>query len=240
MGTLSQGNAWVSSCPPLLTPILHRGSDASSLTCSSAVCCDLCLTELHLCKPSTFSTLSCFPGLRFVSSKGERLDIVYGNIRHGIFQPCEKEHVVLLHFHLRHAIMVGKKKFKDIQFFTEVVEASQALDGRLRSDYDQDESHAEEREHKLRIELNKAFKKFVERVEEVASSDPTNRGFSSFDVPQREIGFTGAPFKEMSFIMPCAECLISVVDKPVRHPVPYDLRSSCVYNTAVASPSVLL
>jgi len=140
---------------------------------------------------------------------------VYGNIRHGIFQPCEKEHVVLLHFRLRHAIMVGKKKFEDIQFFTEVVEASQALDGRLRSDYDQDEFHAEERERKMRIELNRAFKKFVERVEEVAGSDPTNRGFSSFDVPQRDIGFSGAPFKEMSFIMPCSACLVSVVDKPV-------------------------
>lgn len=154
-------------------------------------------------------------GLRFVSTKGEKIDIVYGNIRHGIFQPCEKEHVVLLHFHLRHAIMVGKKKFEDIQFFTEVVEASQALDGRLRSDYDQDEFHAEERERKMRIELNRAFKKFVERVEEVAGGDPTNRGFSSFDVPQRDIGFSGAPFKEMSFIMPCSACLISVVDKPV-------------------------
>lgn len=33
-------------------------------------------------------------------------------------QPCESEHTVLLHFHLRNAIMVGKKKYKDIQFFT--------------------------------------------------------------------------------------------------------------------------
>lgn len=154
---------------------------------------------------------------------------MYGNIRHGIFQPCEKEHVVLLHFHLRNAIMIGKKKFKDIQFFTEVVEASQALDGRLRSDYDQDEFHAEERERKLRVELNRAFKKFVERVEEVAGGDPTNRGFNSFDVPQRGIGFNGAPFKEMSFILPCSACIVSVVDKPVSQAVWLfsEYRASC-------------
>jgi hypothetical protein len=129
-------------------------------------------------------------GLRFISSKGEKIDLVYGNIRHGIFQPCEKEHVVLVHFHLRNAIMVGKKKFKDIQFFTEVIEASQALDGRHKSDYDQDELHAEERERKLREELNKAFKKFVVRTEEVADSDAGNNGFKSFEVAKPALSFT--------------------------------------------------
>lgn len=153
-------------------------------------------------------------GLRFISSKGEKIDIVYGNIRHGIFQPCEKDHVVLVHFHLRHAIMVGKKKYKDVQFFTEVVEASQALDGRHKSDYDQDELHAEERERRLRIELNKAFSKFVQRTEEVAELDASNNSFKSFEVPNFLLSFNGAPFKEMSLIHPMAGCLASVVDKP--------------------------
>jgi nucleosome binding factor SPN SPT16 subunit len=57
-------------------------------------------------------------GLRFTSNKGERVEIAYANIRHAIFQPCEAEHTVLLHFHLRHAIILGKKKLKDVQFFT--------------------------------------------------------------------------------------------------------------------------
>lgn len=64
-------------------------------------------------------------GLRFVSNKGEKVEIIYSNIAHGVFQPCDREHVVLIHFHLKHAIMIGKKKYKDVQFFTEVVEASQ-------------------------------------------------------------------------------------------------------------------
>lgn len=70
--------------------------------------------------------------MRFVSDKGEKVELVYANIRHGIFQPCEKEHTVLIHFHLKHPILIGKKKFKDVQFFTEVIEASQAIDGRHR------------------------------------------------------------------------------------------------------------
>jgi nucleosome binding factor SPN SPT16 subunit len=42
------------------------------------------------------------------------------NIRHAFFQPAEKEMITLVHFHLRDAIMVGKKKATDIQFYTEV------------------------------------------------------------------------------------------------------------------------
>jgi hypothetical protein len=41
------------------------------------------------------------------------------NIRHAFFQPAEKEMITLVHFHLRDAIMVGKKKANDIQFYTE-------------------------------------------------------------------------------------------------------------------------
>jgi len=128
-------------------------------------------------------------GLRFVSNKGERIEILYANIRHGIFQPCEKEHVVLIHFHLKHAILIGKKKYKDVQFFTEVIESSQAIDGRARRDYDADELGEEERERRMRQEMNKAFKKFAERVEEVAEKDPTSP-FSRFDVPQRDLAFS--------------------------------------------------
>ena len=42
------------------------------------------------------------------------------NVKHAFFQPAEKEMITLLHFHLRDAIMVGKKKTTDIQFYTEV------------------------------------------------------------------------------------------------------------------------
>merc|ERR1712194_697755 len=49
-------------------------------------------------------------GLRFISTRGEIVDVMYTNIKHAIFQPCESEIMVLVHFHLNNPIMVGKKK----------------------------------------------------------------------------------------------------------------------------------
>lgn len=40
-------------------------------------------------------------GLRFKSKKNEVVDIMYKNIRNAIFQPCKKEHNVIIHFHLK-------------------------------------------------------------------------------------------------------------------------------------------
>ena len=69
---------------------------------------------------------------------------------------------------------------------------------------------------RLRTELNKAFKRFVERTEEIARDDPNSRnGLKNFDVPMRELGFSGAPFKEMVLVQPCSDCLVAVTDKPV-------------------------
>lgn len=71
-------------------------------------------------------------GLRFMSNKGEILDIMYSNIKHAIYQPCDKTTMVLVHFHLKDFIMIGKKKQKDVQFFAEVVESSLNLEGSRR------------------------------------------------------------------------------------------------------------
>ena len=126
-------------------------------------------------------------GLRFLSTKGERVEIIYANVRHAIFQPAEREHIVLLHFHLKHPIMIGKKKYKDVQFFTEVVEASLAIDGRQR-DFHDDELGEEERERRMKQEMNKAFKKFALRVEEVVERDSLS-SFRNFDEPDRDLAF---------------------------------------------------
>ena len=56
-------------------------------------------------------------------------DIIFKNIKHAFYQPASERHSlsVLLHFNLKHEILWGKKKTKDIQFFVDVVEASQDL-----------------------------------------------------------------------------------------------------------------
>ena len=57
-----------------------------------------------------------------------------------------------MYFHLKNPIMIGKKKHLDVQFFTEVVDASQAVDDRRRSMYDPDEMDDEQREPRLQLD----------------------------------------------------------------------------------------
>ena len=45
---------------------------------------------------------------------------MYRNIKHAFFQPADNEMVTILHFHLINPIMLGTKKTKDVQFYTEV------------------------------------------------------------------------------------------------------------------------
>lgn len=126
-------------------------------------------------------------GLRFVSSKGEMLDLLYNNVQSAIFQPCENEIMVLLHFHLKNDIMIGKKKFRDVQFYTEVVEASMQLENRS-SAFDPDEVDDEQRERQLRKKLNVAFKEFARKVESTAKRFDHEL---EFDIPYRDLGFNG-------------------------------------------------
>lgn len=150
-------------------------------------------------------------GLRFISTRGEVVDIMYVNIKYAIFQPCESEIMVLIHFHLKNPIMVGKKKHVDIQYFTEVIDASQTVDNSRRSMYDPDEMDDEQRERQLRKRLNQAFKDFCKKV------DATAKKYGhevEFDIPYRDLGFTGNPHREMVPIMPTLNCLVNLTETP--------------------------
>lgn len=150
-------------------------------------------------------------GLRFISTRSEVVDIMYNNIKYAIFQPCESEIMVLIHFHLKNPIMIGKKKHSDVQFFTEVIDASQAVDNSRRSMYDPDEMDDEQRERQLRKRLNQAFKEFCKKVDAVAKKNGYNL---EFDIPYRDLGFTGNPHKEMVTIMPTLNCLVNLTETP--------------------------
>jgi|AntRauTorckE5430_2_1112549.scaffolds.fasta_scaffold00815_2 nucleosome binding factor SPN SPT16 subunit len=150
-------------------------------------------------------------GMRFISNRGETVDIIYSNIKHAVFQPCENEIMVLIHFHLKDPIMIGKKKQTNVQVFTEVIDASQAVDAGRRNMYDPEEMDDEQRERQLRKKLNEAFKDFCRKVEKVASKN----GFTlEFDIPYRDLGFQGNPHKEMVFIMPTLNCLCNLTETP--------------------------
>ena len=147
-------------------------------------------------------------GIRFTSNKGDKVDIIYSNIKHAIFQPVEKELIVLIHFRLRNSIMIGTKKTLDIQFYTEAGIQSDDLDMRRRAGMDLDEMQAEQRERKFKEKLNNEFKNFVESVQAISNETV------DFDIPYKDLGFYGVPYKSNVFIMPSVNCLVSLIDHP--------------------------
>eukprot|EP00518_Triparma_eleuthera_P015994 CAMPEP_0197547062 /NCGR_PEP_ID=MMETSP1320-20131121/1493_1 /TAXON_ID=91990 /ORGANISM="Bolidomonas sp., Strain RCC2347" /LENGTH=1081 /DNA_ID=CAMNT_0043106757 /DNA_START=39 /DNA_END=3281 /DNA_ORIENTATION=+ len=150
-------------------------------------------------------------GLRFRSNKGDSVDIIYQNIKNALFQPCDNELMVLIHFNLKNPIMVGQKKHANVQFYTEVVEASEQVDTSRRSMYDPDEMDQEQRERQLRKRLNEAFKDFCKKVENTMNKAGSKK---EFDIPYRDLGFHGTPNKEMCFIMPTLNCLVNLTESP--------------------------
>jgi len=167
----------------------------------------------HISGRRTHGTLEAHEnGFRFRSVKGEKHDILYSNIRHAIFQPCKNELIVLIHFNLKHPVLINRKKHSNVQFYTEVVEKSEALKKKKRSMYDPDEIDEEQRERKLKRKLNDLFKKFQLKVNmllEKLSKRPIE-----FDVPYRKLAFYGTPHKEMVMIQPCTSCLVNLTETP--------------------------
>mmetsp|Transcript_4057 Transcript_4057/g.6766 ORF Transcript_4057/g.6766 Transcript_4057/m.6766 type:complete len:1035 (+) Transcript_4057:3-3107(+) len=147
-------------------------------------------------------------GVRFQSARGEKIDLIFKNVKLAFFQPADKDILVLIHFHLHNPIMMGKKKTKDVQFYVEVMESSYALDNHRRSGYDPDELEEEQRERALRNRMNQEFQHFVKKVEEQADLE--------FDIPYRELGFYGVPphGKAISFIMPGVNALVELTEPP--------------------------
>eukprot|EP00897_Mesotaenium_endlicherianum_P010392 jgi/Mesen1/9381/ME000610S08682 len=152
-------------------------------------------------------------GFRYSTSRQEeRVDVMFRNIKHAFFQPAENEMVTLLHFHLHNPIMVGNKKTKDVQFFAEVMEVVQTV-GAKRSAFDPDEIEEEQRERERRNKINKEFEMFVRRVHEVWEKDHKDLDLE-FDVPFRELGFHGVPYKSSAFIVPSVNCLVELIETP--------------------------
>ena len=42
----------------------------------------------------------------------DKLDVLFSNIKHLFFQPCDHELLVIIHVHLKSPIMIGKRKAK--------------------------------------------------------------------------------------------------------------------------------
>lgn len=150
-------------------------------------------------------------GLRFSSPlKDQKVDVLFNNVKHVFFQPCDKELIVLIHFHLKSPIIIGKKKTKDIQFYREASDVQFDETGNRKRKYragDEDELELEQDERRHRAQLNKEFKKYAEMIAEI-SDDLT------VDVPYRELGFDGVPFRTNVWLAPTNDCLVHLTDSP--------------------------
>ncbi|KAK3136504.1 hypothetical protein QOZ80_5BG0437080 [Eleusine coracana subsp. coracana] len=102
-------------------------------------------------------------GFQYSVAKSEKVDIMFGNIKHAFFQPAERDMITLLHFHLYNEIMVGSKKTRDVQFYIEVMDAVDSIGLKRRSAWDPDEIEEEQRERARRNEINRQFQLFVKR-----------------------------------------------------------------------------
>jgi nucleosome binding factor SPN SPT16 subunit len=87
-------------------------------------------------------------GFRYVTLRGDKIDVLYNNIKHAFFQACDNEMLVLLHFHLKNPVLWGKKKYADIQFYTEVGEMTTDL-GKYHHMQDRDDFVNEQVSSKL-------------------------------------------------------------------------------------------
>ncbi|XP_016348204.1 FACT complex subunit SPT16-like [Sinocyclocheilus anshuiensis] len=146
-------------------------------------------------------------GFRFTSVRGDKVDILYNNMKHAIFQPCDGEMIIVLHFHLKNAIMFGKKRHTDVQFYTEVGEITTDL-GKHQHMHDRDDLYAEQMEREMRHKLKSAFKNFIEKVESLTKEE------LEFEIPFRDLGFQGAPYRSTCLLQPTSSSLCNVTEWP--------------------------
>ncbi|TCD65412.1 FACT complex subunit spt16 [Steccherinum ochraceum] len=155
-------------------------------------------------------------GLRYQSPVStQKIDILFSNVKHLFFQPCDHELLVILHVHLKAPIMIGKKKAHDVQFYREASDVQFDETGNRKRKYrygDEDEIELEQQERKRRQLLNREFKAFTEKVAE-ASTQSTGDTLEP-DIPFRELSFEGVPFRTNVRLQPTTECLVYLSDPP--------------------------
>ncbi|EPY76514.1 suppressor of Ty 16-like protein [Camelus ferus] len=147
-------------------------------------------------------------GFRFTSVRGDKVDILYNNIKHALFQPCDGEMIIVLHFHLKNAIMFGKKRHTDVQFYTEVGEITTDL-GKHQHMHDRDDLYAEQ----VKFELAKYLLGCC-----ASMAYGLDLGFAGSALrlmvwrPVRR--FNGAPYRSTCLLQPTSSALVNATEWP--------------------------
>ncbi|TVU50431.1 hypothetical protein EJB05_01802, partial [Eragrostis curvula] len=153
-------------------------------------------------------------GFQYSVAKSEKVDIMFGNIKHAFFQPAERDMITLLHFHLYNEIMVGSKKTRDVQFYIEVMDAVDSIGLKRRSAWDPDEIEEEQRERARRNEINRQFQLFVKRVNSIWSKPRFDQLDLQFESPLQKLGFNGVHGRTTCCIAPSPSCLVQLTESP--------------------------
>jgi nucleosome binding factor SPN SPT16 subunit len=154
-------------------------------------------------------------GLRYQSplQTTHRVDILFSNVKHLFFQPCQHELIVIIHVHLKDPILIGKKKTKDVQFYREATDIQFDETGNRKRKYrnngDEEEYEQEQEERRRRAELDRTFKAFAEKIAEAGKNENVD-----VDVPFRELGFNGVPHRSNVFCQPSTDCLVQLTEPP--------------------------
>lgn len=151
-------------------------------------------------------------GLRYNHPTGQTVDVLFSNVKHLFFQPCDHELIVILHVHLINPILIGKKKTKDVQFYKEATANAFDETGTRKRKYrhgDEDEFEQEQQERRERARHNKDMKAFAERIVEAGRSEDL-----SVDIPFRELGFNGVPARSSVLVQPTTDCLVQLTEPP--------------------------
>ncbi|KAJ7771766.1 FACT complex subunit SPT16 [Mycena metata] len=154
-------------------------------------------------------------GVRYLSPNGLKVDILFSNVKHLFFQPCDHELLVIVHLHLKAPIMIGKKKALDVQFVREATDAQFDETGNRKRKHrygDEDEIEQEHHERKRRQMLNKEIEAFAQKIADAAST--SNGDTLDLDIPFRELSFEGVPFRTSVRLQPTTECLVHLTDPP--------------------------
>ncbi|KAF7295261.1 FACT complex subunit SPT16 [Mycena indigotica] len=154
-------------------------------------------------------------GVRYLSPNGQKVDVLFSNVKHLFFQPCDHELLAIIHFHLKAPIMIGKKKTHDVQFVREATDAQFDETGNRKRKHrygDEDEIEQEHQERKRRQALNNEMQSFSKKISDAAGTsggDPLE-----VDLPYRDLSFEGVPHRTSVRLQPTTECLVHLTDPP--------------------------
>ena len=151
-------------------------------------------------------------GLRYSHPGAQKVDILFSNVKHLFFQPCDHELIVIIHVHLINPIIIGKRKTKDVQFYRDATEMAFDETGNRKRKHrygDEEEFEQEQEERRRRAALNKEFKTFAERI-----ADAGRDANLAVDIPFRELGFNGVPSRSSVLVQPTTDCLVQLTEPP--------------------------